>query len=59
MSLKRNGFWLSRLAGHYRYGTDPRLILDYRPLVESVTSDRMRDTLRQYLNPERYVMGVS
>ena len=58
VSLKRNGFWLNRLAGHYRYGTDPRLILDYQPLVESVTSDRMRDTLRKYLNPERYVMGV-
>ncbi|MDE2926422.1 MAG: insulinase family protein [Acidobacteriota bacterium] len=58
VALKRNGFWLNGLAGHYRYGTDPRLILDYRPLVESVTSDRMRDTLRQYLNPERYVMGV-
>ena len=58
VSLKRNGFWLNRLAGHYRYGTDPRLILDYQPLVESVTSDRMRDTLRNYLNPERYVMGV-
>ena len=58
VSLRRNGFWLNRLAGHYRYGTDPRLVLEYQPLVESVTSDRMRDTLSRYLNPERYVMGV-
>ena len=58
VALKNNGFWLSQLASHFRYGTDPRLILDYEQLVDSVTSDRIRHTLHRYLNKDRYVIGV-
>ena len=57
-ALKENGFWSGQLLEHYRYGTDPLLILDYDALVRSVTPERMQATAQRYLNKERYVLGV-
>ncbi len=57
-NLERNGFWRGMLAQHYRYGTDPRLILAHDELVESVTAERLRKAARRYLDDRRHVLGV-
>jgi zinc protease len=57
-NLQRNAFWLGALASHYREGLDPRLILAYDELVQRVTSERLRETARHYLDTGRYVLGV-
>ena len=57
-SLKENGFWLGVLKTYYSRGLDPRLILDFDALIESVTPETVQQTAQRYLNPERYVLGI-
>ncbi len=57
-ALEENRFWMSTLAGHYRYDTDPRLVLEYDDLVASVSSERVGKAAKLYLDKERYVLGV-
>ncbi len=57
-SLKENGFWLGGLKTYYARDLDPRLLLDFDRLVEGVTPETVQHTAQQYLNPERYVLGV-
>jgi zinc protease len=56
-SLKENGFWLSELSRAYRYGDDPKQILDFEPLVEKISSDRVRAAAKKYLTSAQYVLG--
>jgi zinc protease len=56
--LKENGFWQNWLVSAYRYEMDPRLVLSYDELVESVTVERMQDAARRYLNTDRYMLGA-
>ncbi len=57
-SLKENGFWLGGLKTYYAAGLDPRLLLAFDQLVESVTPETVQQAARQYLDTERYVLGV-
>jgi zinc protease len=56
-SLKENGFWVGELARAYTYGDDPKLIVDFDPLVEKVSSDRVRAAAKKYLASTQYVLG--
>ncbi|MCP3980848.1 MAG: insulinase family protein [bacterium] len=56
--VRENSFWRSRLVSAYRYGDDPRQVLDYDRFVESVTPENVQAAARRYLNMERYVKGV-
>jgi zinc protease len=56
-SLKENYFWLFELARAYTYGDDPKLIVDFDPLLEKVTSDRVRAAAKKYLPSSQYVLG--
>lgn len=58
VALRENRFWVGVLASYYRSGWDPRGILRFDELIERVTSERMRDLARQYLQSGRYVLGV-
>ena len=58
VDLRENGFWIGALATYYRNDLDPRLILQHAGLVETVTSDRMRESARRYLPDDTYVRGV-
>ncbi len=57
-SLKENGFWLGGLQSYYSRNQDPRQLLEFDDLVESITPESLRQTAQRYLNPERYVLGV-
>jgi hypothetical protein len=41
-ALKENSFWLRELEIAYTFGDDPRLIPDITPMVDKVSSDRVR-----------------
>lgn len=58
VELKENDFWTDVLSTYYSLELDPRLILDYDALVESLSSDSIRRAARRYLLPDRYVLGV-
>lgn len=53
--LRENGFWLSQLVSADLYDYDPRIILDYNQLVESLTAEALRDAALLYLNDDNYV----
>jgi zinc protease len=57
-SLRNNGYWLGQLVDHYRYGTDPALILRERELIDAVTPERLAEAAGRYFSDKRYVMGV-
>ena len=57
-SLKENGFWISGLKSYYSKDLDPRLLLEFDDLLEGVTPESVQQAARDYLNPERYVLGI-
>ena len=56
--LRENGFWLGVLDLYYDYGLDPRLILDYDRLVESLDNEALTRAASTYLATDREVLGV-
>jgi zinc protease len=58
ISLKENGFWEGELQEAYRYGEDPKKMLDIEPFLARVTSERVQASARRYLKPASYVQGV-
>jgi zinc protease len=56
--LKENSFWSGVLRNAYRFGDDPRLVLEHDELVQSVTPERIQAAAKRYLNTERYILGV-
>jgi zinc protease len=57
-AVRENGFWRSVLAGYYRRGEDPRLILAHDELVEAVSTETLKAAAERYLDTERYVLGT-
>jgi zinc protease len=55
---KENRWWLTGLARHYRYGTDPRKLLEIDLLVERVSSDRIKAAAKRYLKGKAIVDGM-
>ena len=53
--LEDNGFWLSAISGYDRDGEPLELILELDPLLNELSSRRIGDAARQWLDPERYV----
>jgi zinc protease len=56
-SLKDNGYWLEQLSSAYRFGDDPKLIIDFDTMTNKVTSDRVRAAAKKYLTQKEYVLG--
>ncbi len=55
--LKQNSFWMRQLADAARFGEDPREVLKYGEMVKLVTSDRLRDAARKYLDAAKVITG--
>jgi zinc protease len=58
INLKENGFWAGELERSYRYGDDPKKILEIEPYIARVTSERVQAAARRYLRPQAYVQGT-
>jgi zinc protease len=57
-NLKDNAFWGRELERAYTYGDDPKLIPDITPMIEKVSSERVRAAAKKYLQNKQYVLGV-
>ena len=55
--LTENSYWIGELAYAYRYGDDPKLVLDFDPLVAKVTSDHVKAAAKKYLSNTQYILG--
>ena len=49
---KENRFWLRQLSEHYRYGSDPRKILEMEKMIDRVSSDRVEKAAKKYLKKQ-------
>lgn len=49
---KENRFWSSQLGEHYRYGTDPRKLLELQKMVDRVSADKVRKAAKKYLGKQ-------
>jgi zinc protease len=58
LNLADNQFWLSALELYYTEKLDPKDILKFDDLIATISSDRVRDTARRYLDTKRYALGV-
>jgi zinc protease len=54
-AFRDNGFWLEALLDHYRFGTDPRAILERKASAERVSSAALQRIARRYLDTRQYV----
>ncbi len=50
--MKQNEFWLQQLEESYRYGTDPRKLLELREQIERISSDGVKRAAKQYLGKQ-------
>jgi len=57
-SMRENRFWMGQLTEHYRYGTDPKKILELDKTLARVTSDNVKKTAKKFLNTKSRVTGV-
>jgi zinc protease len=57
-NLKQNHFWLSNLEFYYDHNDDPRKILRYDRLVESLTTQQIQEAAKKYFNTNNYVKVV-
>ena len=58
-SLEQNGFWLGTINFYYQHPNEDLLdVFRYTDLIDSLTSDDIREAARQYLNTDRYVQVV-
>ena len=56
--LKENSFWVGSLESLDFNGTDPRLLIQYPALVDSLTGEAVQQAAQKYFNMERYVRVV-
>jgi zinc protease len=58
VSLEKNEFWLSRLYHHFLYGSDPRMVLEYDSLVDSLSEEDISQIANEVLSKETYVQVI-
>jgi zinc protease len=58
VAVRNNGYWLGRLSEHYRFGTDPRLVLEEPRLIESVDAPSLRAAALKYFDGKRRLLGI-
>jgi len=58
VQLRENGFWLAQLESSLWHEEDPRLILDFDTLVESLTPESVRDAAARWVDLDRRVEVV-
>src|SRR4029079_15812511 len=58
VAVCNNGYWLTRLADAYRYGTDPRQILEDARLIDSVDAAAVKAAAAVYLDGRRSLLGI-
>ena len=55
VSMKENRWWLGKLQSSHYHGTDPRLLLEYNDMVDSLTVEAVQAAARTYFDTGNYV----
>jgi len=58
VQLKKNGFWISYLAGQYQNNENPEQILTYKEDLNKITSDVLKAAANNYLTKDNYIRFV-
>ena len=58
VDLKENSFWVGSLESLDFNGVDPRLLIQYPELVDSLKTEMVQQAAQKYFNMERYVRVV-
>ena len=56
--LRENRFWTFALADAWRYGDDPKDLLDAKPLLDRVTLANVKAAAKKYLDSKDSVLAV-
>ena len=57
-SLNDNSFWTRRLSQAYRFGDDPKEILNHQKWTDEVSSARVKAAARKYIKMNQYFLSV-
>ena len=58
VNLKENGFWISSLESADLHGLDPRRVLRYPEMVDSLTVEAVKQAAQRYFDTKNYVRVV-
>lgn len=58
VNLEQNGYWLSSLVNYAFRDHDPRLILEFPDLVETLDVEMIRETANRYFDSGNYIQIV-
>ncbi len=56
--MKENGFWGGELANAYRYGEDPKEILEIEKWVKRIDSNLLKAAANKYLKTTTTIAGI-
>jgi hypothetical protein len=56
--MRTNGFWVDWLSRAARYGDDPTLVLDTKPVLARMTSDNVKAAAARFLDGKRTYQAV-
>jgi len=58
INLKNNGFWLREIEDALRFGDDPQHLIEYPALIETISTEHIRDMARKVFDTKRFIKGV-
>lgn len=58
VQLKTNGFWLGWLESSARFGDDPSLVLDPKPMLARMTAANVKASLKKYLDGRQIYQAI-
>jgi zinc protease len=57
-SMRTNSYWVDWLARSARYGDDPNIVLDPKPVLDRITSDNIKASAKRYLDRKKLFQAV-
>ncbi|MBA2544433.1 MAG: insulinase family protein, partial [Deltaproteobacteria bacterium] len=57
-SMRTNNYWVDWLARSARYGDDPALVLDPKPVLDRMTYDNVKAAAKRYLDRKKMFQAV-
>lgn len=55
--MKENRFWLAQLGRSYRFGTDPKKILEQEKMLERVTAENVKAAAKKFIDEKSLIEG--
>ncbi|WNJ19536.1 insulinase family protein [Pontibacter sp. G13] len=58
LGMQQNGYWMSRLMFDYKYGRDPRTLLNQMEAIDALTAEEVQAAAKAYMNLEEVAKFV-